>query len=61
MIKAIIKTLGWAILLIAIPLILLIAGLVFTLIGPIAGLLMIIFLPCILVGVIIGYGEGKKK
>ena len=60
MLKAIFKTVGWAVGLIAIPLILLIAGLALSIVGPIAGILAIIFLPIILAGVIIGYNQAKK-
>ena len=61
MIKAIFKTVGVAAALIAVPLLLLIVGLVFMLIGPIAGVLMIIFLPMVIAGVIIGWTERSKK
>ncbi len=60
MIKAIFKTLGWAVGLIAIPLLLVVVGIAMSIVGPIAGLLLIIFLPIIIVGVIIGYKEAKK-
>ena len=61
MLKAIFKTVGVAASLIAVPILLLIVGLVFTLVGPIAGILAIIFLPMIIAGVIIGYNEAKKN
>ena len=61
MIKAIFKTVGFAAALVCVPLLLLIVGLAFSLIGPIAGILCIIFLPMIIAGVIIGYNEAKKK
>ena len=61
MIKAISKTVGIAAALIAAPILLLIVWAIFTLIGPIVGILALIFLPMILAGVIIGYNEGKKE
>lgn len=61
MIKAILKTCGVAIGLIAIPLLLVIVGLAFTLVGPLAGILLIIFLPMVIAGVIIGWNERGKK
>lgn len=61
MIKAIFKTVGVAAALIATPILLLIVGLVFMLIGPVAGVLMIIFLPMVIAGVIIGWTERSKK
>lgn len=60
MIKAIFKTLGWAVGLIAIPLLLIIVGIAFSIVGPIAGILLIIFLPLVIIGVVIGYNEAKK-
>ena len=61
MVKAIFKTLGWAVGLIAIPLLLIVVGIALSIVGPLAGLLLIIFLPLIIVGVVIGYNEAKKK
>lgn len=60
MIKAIMKTVGVAIGLVAIPILLVIVGMVLTIIGPLAGTLLIIFLPLVVVGVIIGYNSAKK-
>lgn len=60
MIRAIFKVIGIAISLILLPLLVLglsIAGLI----APIVGMLMIIFMPVILIGVLIGYRSGKKK
>lgn len=60
MLKAIFKTLGVAIGLVIIPILLIIVGMMLTIIGPLAGTLMIIFLPLIIAGVIIGYNSAKK-
>ena len=60
MIKAMFKTVGVAAALIATPILLLIVWAVFTIVGPIAGILALVFMPMILAGVIIGYLEGKK-
>ena len=60
MIKAIFKTLGWAVGLIAIPLLLVVVGIALSVVGPVAGIAIIIFLPLIVVGVVIGYREAKK-
>ena len=60
MLKAIFKTLGVAIGLVIIPIVLIIVGMILTIIGPLAGTLMIIFLPLIIAGVIIGYNSAKK-
>ena len=61
MIKAIFKTLGWAVGLIAIPLLLVVVGIALSVVGPVAGIAIIIFLPLIVVGVVIGYREAKNK
>lgn len=61
MLKAICKTLGVAIGLVIIPIIFIIVGMVLTIIGPLTGTLMIIFLPLIICGVIIGYNSAKKE
>ena len=61
MLKAIFKTLGVAIGLVIIPILLIIVGMMLTIIGPLAGTLMIIFLPLIIAGVIIGYNSAKKE
>ena len=61
MLKAIFKTVGVAAGLIAIPLLLVIVGIAFSIVGPIAGVLLIIFLPMVIAGVIIGYNEAKKN
>ena len=61
MIKAIVKTVGLAAALILAPIVLLIVWALFTIVGPIAGVLALIFLPMILAGVIIGYNEAKKE
>lgn len=61
MLKAIFKTVGVAAGLIAIPLLLVIVGIAFSIVGPIAGILLIIFLPMVIAGVIIGYNEAKKN
>ena len=61
MIKAILKTVGLAAALIAVPILLVVVGAIFTIVGPIAGVLAIIFLPMIIAGVIIGYNEAKKE
>ena len=60
MFKAIFKTLGWAVGLVLIPIALIVIGIALSVVGPIAGLLMIIFLPLIIIGVVIGYREAKK-
>ncbi|MBO7449885.1 MAG: hypothetical protein J6U54_05900 [Clostridiales bacterium] len=60
MLKAIFKTLGVAIGLVVIPILLIVVGMALTIIGPLAGTLMIIFLPLIIAGVIIGYNSAKK-
>ena len=60
MIKAMLKTVGVAAALIATPILLLIVWAIFTIVGPIAGALALIFLPMIFAGVIIGYHEGKN-
>ena len=61
MLKAILKGFGVMAALIAVPLLLLIVGLLFSFVGPIAGILGLIFMPMIIAGIIIGYNEGKKK
>ena len=60
MFKAIGKTVGIAIGLVAIPLLLLVAGVALTVVGPLAGAILIVFLPLVIVGVIIGYKSAKK-
>ena len=60
MFKAIGKTVGIAIGLVAIPLLLLVAGIALTVVGPLAGAILIVFLPLVIVGVIIGYKSAKK-
>ena len=60
MLKAIMKTIGVAVGLVAIPLLLVIVGMALSIVGPIAGVLLIIFLPLVVVGVIIGYNSAKK-
>ena len=60
MIKAMLKTIGVAGALILAPILLLIVWAIFTIVGPIVGVLALIFLPMIFAGVIIGYSEGKK-
>ena len=60
MIKAIFKTICWAIGIAIIPILLIIIGIALSIVGPIAGLLMIIFLPLIIAGIAIGYSEAKK-
>ena len=60
MIKSIFKTLVVAIGLVIIPIILIIVGMTLTIVGPLAGMLMIIFLPLIVVGICIGYNQAKK-
>lgn len=60
MIKAMLKTVGVAGALIAAPIILLIVWAIFTIVGPVVGVLALVFMPMILAGVIIGYHEGKK-
>ena len=44
-----------------IPILLIIIGVALSIVGPLAGFLMIIFLPLIIAGIIIGYREGKKN
>ncbi len=61
MIKALFKTVGVAGALIAAPILILIVWAIFTIVGPIVGILALIFLPMIFAGVIIGYNEGKKE
>lgn len=61
MIKAILKTIGVAIGIAVIPILLIIIGVAFSIVGPLARFLMIIFLPLIIAGIIIGYREGKKN
>lgn len=60
MLKAIIKTLGIAVGIAIVPIILIIVGMMLTVVGPLAGILMIIFLPLIIAGIIIGYNQAKK-
>ena len=60
MIKAIFKTVGLAAALILTPILLIVAGIAFLFVGPLAGVLVLIFLPMVLAGVIIGYNEAKK-
>lgn len=60
MLKAIGKTIGIAVGLVAIPLLLVIVGMALSIVGPIAGILLIIFLPLIIIGVVIGYNSAKK-
>lgn len=61
MLKAILKTVGVAAGLVVIPILLIIIGMALTVVGPLAGVLLIIFLPLIAIGVIVGYNEAKKK
>lgn len=61
MLKAIFKTIGVAVGLVAIPLLLVIVGMALSIVGPIAGVLLIIFLPLIIIGVVIGYLSAKKN
>ena len=61
MLKAIFKTLGVAVGIAIVPIILVIVGMMLTIVGPLAGILMIIFLPLIIAGIIIGYNEAKKE
>ena len=60
MFKAIFKTLGVAVGLVIVPIALIVIGMMLTIVGPLAGTLMIIFLPLIIAGVIIGYNSAKK-
>lgn len=60
MLKAIFKTCGVAIGLVVIPIALVLIGMVLSFVGPLAGILMILFLPLIIAGVIIGYNSAKK-
>lgn len=61
MLKAILKTVGIAVGLVAIPILLVIIGMALTVVGPLVGVLLIIFLPLIAVGVVIGWNERNKK
>lgn len=61
MFKAIFKTLGVAVGLVIVPIALIVIGMMLTIVGPLAGTLMIIFLPLIIAGVIIGYNSAKKE
>ena len=61
MLKAIFKTVGIAVGFGVVPIILIIIGMALTVVGPLAGLLLIIFLPLIAVGVVIGWNEHKKS
>lgn len=61
MLKAIFKTVGVAAGLVIIPILLIIIGMVLTVVGPLAGVLLIIFLPLVAVGVVIGWNERNKK
>lgn len=61
MIKAILKTVGVAVGLVAIPILLVIIGMALTVVGPLVGVLLIIFLPLVAIGVVIGYNERSKK
>ena len=61
MLKTILKVCLVAIGLICIPIALAIGGTLLTVVGPLAGALMVIFLPLIIIGVIIGYLSAKKK
>ncbi len=61
MIKAILKTVGVAVGLVAIPILLIIIGMALTVVGPLVGVLLIIFLPLVAIGVVIGWNERNKK
>ena len=61
MFKAIGRTVGLAIGLVAIPLLLIVAGIALTVVGPLAGAILIVFLPLVIVGVIIGYKTAKGE
>lgn len=61
MIKAILKTVGVAVGLVAVPILLIIIGMALTIVGPLVGVLLIIFLPLVAIGVVIGYNERNKK
>ena len=61
MLKAMFKTVGVAVGLVVIPIALIINGVAASIIGPLAGVLLIIFLPLVLAGVIIGYNSAKKE
>lgn len=61
MLKAIMKTIGVAVGLVAIPLLLVIVGMALSIVGPLVGAILIIFLPLVIVGVIIGYNSAKKN
>lgn len=61
MFKAIGKTVFLAMALVGIPMLLIIIGIVLSVIGPIAGVLLIMFLPLVLVGVMIGYKSAKDE
>ena len=61
MIRAILKTVGVAVGLVAIPILLIIIGMALTVVGPLVGVLLIIFLPLVAIGVVIGWNERNKK
>lgn len=61
MFKAIMKTVGLALGLVVIPIALIVIGIALSIVGPIAGVMLIIFLPIVIAGVIIGYNSAKKE
>lgn len=60
MFKSILKTVLIACLLVVLPILLLILTFTLGLALPLIGICMIVFLPMVIVGVIIGYNERKK-
>lgn len=61
MFRAIMKTVGVALGLVVIPIALIVIGIALSIVGPIAGVLLIIFLPIVIAGVIIGYNSAKQE
>lgn len=61
MFEGILKAVLIAVGCVVIPIALVVIGITLSIVGPLAGILMIIFLPMVLVGVIIGRSTIKKK
>ena len=61
MVKSILKAIGYAILCILMPVILIGLLMLCGIACPIIGILMLILLPIVIIGIIIGYRDGSKK
>lgn len=61
MARSIVKVLFAAILLILLPVILLFTGVLSFAFGPLLGIMIIVFFPIVLIGILIGYRNGKRK